>query len=159
MANWYSPDFRCGIKCFITAFKTRLENGYYFNGEMHDFWELVYVTEGSLFVSEDSRVYELTEGDIIFHKPMEFHKIWVEKEQTARAIIMSFDAIDESLSELSHGVHKLDAERRGIFEDLFSTMDETFNINFYVKRKEAPDVVAEKLAFMHFEIFLLGDGA
>jgi len=156
MANWYCPEFRSGIRCFITAFKTRLENDYYFNGEMHDFWELVYVTEGSLLVSEDSRVYELTEGDIIFHKPMEFHKIWVEKGQNARAIIMSFEAADESFTELGNGVYKLDAERRNNFEETFHLLDENFNVNFYVRRKEAPDVVAEKLTFMHFEMFLLG---
>jgi len=155
MGKWYCPEFKCGVKCFITAFKTKLENAYYFNGEMHNFWELVYVTEGSLFVSEDSRVYELTEGDIIFHKPMEFHKIWVEKGQTARAIIMSFDSDEENALELSHGVYKLDAERKSAFEEVYQMLDDNFNLNFYVRRKEKADVVAEKLTFMHFEIFLL----
>ena len=155
MGKWYYPEFKFGVKCFITAFKTKLENSYYFNGEMHNFWELVYVTEGSLFVSEDSRVYELSEGDIIFHKPMEFHKIWVEKDQTARAIIMSFESDDENVMELSHGVYKLDAERKSAFEEVYQMLDESFNLNFYVRRKDKPDMVAEKLTFMHFEIFLL----
>ncbi len=155
MGKWYYPEFKSGIKCFITAFKEKLENGYCFNGEMHNFWELVYVTEGSVFVSEDSRVYELSEGDIIFHKPMEFHKIWVEKDQNARAIIMSFESDDENVKELSHGVYKLDAERQNAFEEVFQMLDENFRLNFYVRRKEEPDTVAEKLTFMHFEIFLL----
>ena len=80
MTNCYYPEFKSGIKSFVAAFKKKFENEYYFVGEMHNFWELVYVTEGSLFVSEDNRIYKLNEGDIIFHKPMEFHKIWVEKD-------------------------------------------------------------------------------
>lgn len=155
MGKWYYPDFKCSVKCFITAFKSKFENSYYFNGEMHNFWEIVYVAEGSLFVSEDSRVYELSEGDIIFHKPMEFHKIWVEKDQNARVIIMSFESDDEYVLELSHGVYKLDAERKSAFEEVYQMLDDSFNLNFYVKRKEKPDLVAEKLTFMHFEIFLL----
>lgn len=155
MAKWYYPEFRCGIKCFITAFKEKFENGYYFNGEMHNFWELVYVTEGNLCVSEDSRVYELTKGDIIFHKPMEFHKIWVEKSQSARAIIISFESNDENITELSHGVYKLDAERQNSFEEIYTMLEEKFKLNFYVRRKDEPDIVAEKIAFMQFEIFLL----
>ncbi len=155
MSKWYYPDYKSSIKCFITAFKERFEKGYYFNGEMHNFWELVYVTEGSVFVSEDSRVYELSEGDIIFHKPMEFHKIWVEKDQHARAIILSFESDDETLDELSHGVYKLDAERQSNFEEFFSMLDENFSLNFYVRRKEAHDPIAEKLTFLNFETFLL----
>lgn len=155
MEQWYYPEFKCGVKCFITAFKEKFENSYYFTGEMHNFWELVYVTEGSLFVSEDSRVYELTAGDIIFHKPMEFHKIWVEKDQTARAIILSFESDDENVMELSHGVYRLDAERKNAFEEVYQMLDESFNLNFYVRRKEKADTVAEKLTFMHFEMFLL----
>lgn len=155
MAKWYYPEFRCGIKCFITAFKEKFENGYYFNGEMHNFWELVYVTEGNLCVSEDSRVYELTKGDIIFHKPMEFHKIWVEKSQSARAIIISFESNDENITELSHGVYKLDAEKQNSFEEIYTMLEEKFKLNFYVRRKDEPDIVAEKIAFMQFEIFLL----
>lgn len=155
MGKWYYPEFRCGIKCFITAFKEKFENGYCFNGEMHNFWELVYVTEGNLCVSEDSRVYELTKGDIIFHKPMEFHKIWVEKNQSARAIIISFESDDANITELSHGVYKLDAERQNSFEEIYTMLEEKFNINFYVRRKDEPDIVAEKITFMQFEIFLL----
>ncbi len=155
MQKWYYPEFKCSVKCFITAFKEKFENSYYFTGEMHNFWEIVYVAEGSLFVSEDSKVYELNEGDIIFHKPMKFHKIWVEKDQEARAIIMSFESDDEYILELSHGVYKLDAERKSEFEEIYQMLDDSFNLNFYVKRKENPDLIAEKLTFMHFEIFLL----
>ena len=155
MGNWYYPEFKSGIKCIITAFKKKFENGFNFLGESHNFWELVYVSEGSLFVSEDSRVYELCEGDVIFHKPMEFHKIWVGKEQNARAIIISFESDDENIMELSHGVFKLDAEKQSAFAELFRMIDENFNLNFYISRKGKPDPIAEKLTFMHFEVLLL----
>jgi len=155
MAKWYYPQYKNGIKCFITAFKEKYENGYYFDGEAHNFWELVYVTEGSLFVSEDDKVYRLSEGNIIFHKPMEFHKIWVEKDQSARAIIISFEAEEEIFDNLADTLYRLDVEKQNAFEEIFHMLNENFHTNFYVRRTENPDIAAEKLTFMHFEIFLL----
>ena len=155
MKKWYYPEFKCEIKCFITAFKEKFENNYCFSGEMHNFWELVYVTEGSLFVSEDSKIYELSQGELIFHKPMEFHRIWVEKEQSAKAIIMSFELENDIFSELSHGVYKLNVEEKNALEEVYQLIDKNFNHDHYVERIETPNILAEKLAFMHFEIFLI----
>jgi len=155
LTNCYYPEFKSGIKSFVAAFKKKFENEYYFVGEMHNFWELVYVTEGSLFVSEDNRIYKLNEGDIIFHKPMEFHKIWVEKDQNARAIVMSFESDDKNFAELGNGVFKLDAEKQNTLEETFHMLDENFNLNFYITRKDIPDPIAEKFTFMTFELFLL----
>ncbi|MBR3933765.1 MAG: AraC family transcriptional regulator [Clostridia bacterium] len=155
MTNLYYPEFKSGIKSFVAAFKKKFENEYYFVGEMHNFWELVCVTEGSLFVSEDSRIYKLNEGDIIFHKPMEFHKIWVEKDQNARAIVMSFESDDKNFAELGSGVFKLDAEKQNILEEVFHMIGENFNLNFYITRKDTPDIIDEKSTFMTFELLLL----
>lgn len=155
MKKLYYPEFKNEIKCFVTAFKEKFENGYCFCGEMHNFWELVYVSEGSLFVSEDSKIYELKQGDLIFHKPMEFHRIWVKNEQTGTAIIMSFESDNEEFMNLSHGVYKLDSEERNTIEKIYRMLDKNFNHEYYVKRNENPDFLGEKLTFMYFEIFLI----
>ena len=53
---------------FFTAYH---KNGYTFTGESHNFWEVMYVISGSICASGNDRVYDLSEGDIIFHEPLE----------------------------------------------------------------------------------------
>lgn len=46
-----------------------------FQGESHDFWEFLFVDKGTALVQTDTDLYRLQDGDIIFHKPNEFHSI------------------------------------------------------------------------------------
>ena len=86
----YSLHRTFQIERINTIFTREWDTNYYFQGEMHNFWEMVYVPFGEVAVSEDERVYELKAGDIIFHKPMEFHKIWARGQEGPRVCIMSF---------------------------------------------------------------------
>ena len=61
-----------------------------FSGEVHDFWEMVYIDSGKLTVSEDEKVYELTKGQAIFHAPMEFHKFFARKSEPTPFKVISF---------------------------------------------------------------------
>lgn len=42
-------------------------------GERHDFWELLYVDKGALQVTAGEQTLRLTQGQLIFHAPGEFH--------------------------------------------------------------------------------------
>lgn len=46
-----------------------------FKGESHDFWEMVYVDKGSVAVRRDTEEKILQQGQVIFHRPNEFHSI------------------------------------------------------------------------------------
>jgi len=46
-----------------------------FQGESHDFWELVYVDKGSVRIRRDREEITLRQGQIVFHRPNEFHSI------------------------------------------------------------------------------------
>ena len=48
---------------------------YAFEGESHDFWEFLYVDKGEVLVRADERQYTMQKGQIIFHKPGEFHSL------------------------------------------------------------------------------------
>ena len=62
------------IKQFFSAFEQIYDSKFSFHGEAHNFWEMLYIIRGNAIVSADERVYSLSNDDIIFHKPMEFHK-------------------------------------------------------------------------------------
>ena len=81
---------------FITAFEANYSTDFYFKGEYHDFWEIVVVLSGNIGVTSDENIYHLKRRDLIVHKPMEFHKLWVEGNKQPQLLIFSFKAdIDE----------------------------------------------------------------
>lgn len=85
------------VKSIVTAIDAVRPKGFYFEGEMHDFWELVCVTEGVAAATGDERVYSLKKGDLIFHKPMEFHRVWSAEGTAPRLLIVSFEATGKGM--------------------------------------------------------------
>ncbi len=73
-----------------TVFTKEFEAGFNFSGEIHNFWECLYVISGDVCVSADERIYNLSDGDIIFHKPLELHKFYIKDSGPARLFIFSF---------------------------------------------------------------------
>ena len=70
----YKINQLINITEMYSFFERQFGKDYSFPGESHNFWECMYVEDGSVCVSGDERVYSLKSGEIIFHKPMEFHK-------------------------------------------------------------------------------------
>lgn len=64
---------------------------FYFSGEAHDFWEILYVDYGEITATADERIYRLDGGKLLFHKPMEFHRVWTD-DKPARIQTVSFTA-------------------------------------------------------------------
>lgn len=80
-------------------------NGFVFEGEHHDFWELLYVDKGSVEVRADDRTHELTQGHIIFHKPDEFHTVQVKSHhKPPNLIVISFDCASPGMATLADRV-------------------------------------------------------
>lgn len=94
------------VDAAITAFDAVHPAGFYFTGEMHDFWEAVCVVEGQANAAADGRIYALSSGDILFHKPMEFHRIWAD-EGEHRVVIISFAAHGEAMQAFENRQFKL----------------------------------------------------
>jgi len=59
-----------------------------FDGESHDFWEIIFIDRGCVTITADDRIIELNQGEAYFHKPNEFHT--VEANGFATSIIVSF---------------------------------------------------------------------
>ncbi len=61
------------IEQVVTIHYFELLKDYKFTGERHDFWEFLYVDKGTMIVQTDHHEYALQQGEIIFHKPNEWH--------------------------------------------------------------------------------------
>ena len=112
-------DKKINIKSFISCFEKHIfrDEDFYFDGESHNFWEMVYITEGEWGISADDRVYKLTEGQVIFHKPMEFHKIWKNSDLGAGCFVCSFE-LEGDYSFLEGNVFKVNHSQKLLIETI-----------------------------------------
>lgn len=75
-----------------TAFQERIEPDYVFRGEVHDFYELVLVMEGTIGVTAGGDSFMMEAPSAILHPPMEFHSLRGTGNKPAKIIIFSFSA-------------------------------------------------------------------
>lgn len=90
---WRSYEIKEQVKItrLYSLFKRHFNKGHIFSGEMHDFWEAVYVVDGEVIISSDENVQNFKSGDIIFHKPLELHKFNVTGGNGATLFVFTFD--------------------------------------------------------------------
>lgn len=96
---------RVRVTKLYTAFEAHYHSDFYFGGEVHDFWELVVITDGAVGVTADHQVYSLHQGQAILHQPMEFHRIWAAEGTDPTVIVITFSAQD--LEGALRGVRQL----------------------------------------------------
>ena len=69
------PKTVVDITKIVTIHYYEVGKDFIFDGEYHDFWELVYVDKGSVAITRDGEENILAQGEVIFHCPNEFHTI------------------------------------------------------------------------------------
>ena len=62
-----------------------------YEGESHDFWELLCVDNGVIEVTAGDQNLVLEKGEMIFHKPNEFHALRANGQIAPNLIVISFD--------------------------------------------------------------------
>ena len=110
------------IDALYTLFSDTREPSYSFEGERHDFWEIVCVLEGRVGVASDNDLYTLSEGQAVIHTPMEFHNIWSENVKNT-VFIFSFAG---KMPELKHKVYNFSASERAMISDIMEQSSKTF---------------------------------
>ncbi len=132
------------------------KDAFFYPGEIHNRWEFVYVEKGKVTVAENEKIYELSEGQAIFHAPMEFHRYWVKTENLpTRLRIASFE-IDTTIEHtLSKGVFTFAINEKEEFAEIIQALTEKSSLGYWSENITATP--AENLfAIKAFEKFLLG---
>ncbi|MBR3978996.1 MAG: helix-turn-helix transcriptional regulator [Oscillospiraceae bacterium] len=107
------------ITTVFTLFLRRCQAPFVFSGELHDLWEILYVRRGNATVTADDKVYHLSSGSVIFHKPMEFHQIYAD-EPGLEIFVSSFNMTGELSYKFKGTVFELLPEEVDLFEELIS---------------------------------------
>ncbi len=116
-----------------------------YKGEKHNFWEFLYVDKGEAEVMADASGYQLKQGDIIFHKPNEFHSVWANKVIAPNLIVLSFECMSPAMSNFEEKIFNLGDSERDLLAVILKEGMNTFMppfdqywINTLNKRQDAP---------------------
>ena len=118
---------RIEISSLYTAFEQRMDKNFYFAGESHVFWEMVCVLEGNVGVTADDDVYSLCAGQMILHKPMEFHRLWASGGTEPVVCIFSFSATN--MPTLNGRVYKMTANDQVRVKKLHDNIHEHYEMD------------------------------
>ena len=61
------------VEKIITIFYMELSKDFHYEGESHDFWEMVYCDKGNMVAITEGLPIELHAGECLFHQPNEYH--------------------------------------------------------------------------------------
>lgn len=139
------------IDGLYSMFEAKREPEFYFSGESHSAWEMVYICDGSVGITADEKVYKLQSGDVIFHHPMQFHKIWSEDGQSPHTFITSFYLDGELSYKLKNGVFRLNDVQTGIIQAAINALRTHFGtelsgtgeINYAEKFRKKEDMLLQ----------------
>ncbi len=156
------------IDTLFSLFTEHKPNGFHFPGETHNFWECLYVIDGSACVSGDDKVYELSAGDIVFHKPMELHKFYIDHENGAKLLIFSFNLKGPLSEYFKDKVFRLNNEQQSIIYSLLDFINRqvplTHNSNEYRKedqllrlKNNSPVYLQRIVTFLYSLLLSLGE--
>lgn len=78
------------INSIISVHYFQYMSDFSFPGESHDFWELVCVDRGEIDAVAGHRRLTLKKGNILFHKPNEFHNVLTNGRVSPSLVVIGF---------------------------------------------------------------------
>ena len=88
------------------------KSDFHFAGERHNFWEFQCVDKGKAEIETDNGIYHLTSGQLIFHRPNEFHNLIAIGNTAPNIVVVSFECDSPCMKFFEKKLLKLsDSER------------------------------------------------
>lgn len=116
------------VESLYVAIEDTKPSTFVFAGEQHDFWEAVLVCSGEAVATGDERVYNLKAGDILFHKPMEYHRIAAYGGMPLELKNISFTASGEGMKLFENGMFSLNYSLLENFKSLFEKFQKAIKL-------------------------------
>ena len=141
MKDFYMTTLKTPISinkiCTVHYFE--FSKDYSFVGEQHDFWEVVYVDKGEITAVAGENEILLKTGDMIFHKPNEWHTIRSNGKTSTNIVIVTFKSNSESMNFFENKVIKVGQREKGYIAEI---------INEYLKAFKTPlnEIYTNKLS-------------
>lgn len=100
---------------------------YAFKGESHDFWELVYVDKGQVREVAEDVTYEMLQGQMIFHKPNEYHNLMANGTVAPNVVIVSFVSHSPAMAFFENKVMYATQQQRKLLSNIIHEARQAFS--------------------------------
>ena len=107
------------IESLITVFYMELSKNFSYEGERHNFWEMVYIDKGQMICTAENNRFILKSGQMIFHQPNEFHNLSGDGRTSPNVSILTFECKSRAMKYFEGKIFRLDAEERNMLSMLF----------------------------------------
>lgn len=97
-----------------------------FEGESHNFWEILIVDKGEVDVTAGEKQLVLTRGDIIFHKPNEFHSLKANGKIAPNLVVISFECDSPAMSFFEEKMLQVTEHERSLLGTIIKEARLTF---------------------------------
>lgn len=108
------------VEKIITLFYMELSKNFYHDGERHNFWEMVYIDKGEMICTVEDNQFILKSGEIVFHKPNEFHNLSGNRDTAPNVSILTFECKSRAMKHFEGKIFKLSSEEKSLLSELFS---------------------------------------
>ena len=149
------------IKKIVTVHYFEYTKDFTFDGEEHDFWELVYVDKGVIDITADDRSYQLRQGEITFHKPCEFHSLKANGSIAPNLVIIAFECRAKAARFFANKILKINGDQKEYLSTIVKEAGRAFSSPLsdpYLQKleKATPEVFgSEQLIKTALEILLI----
>jgi AraC-like DNA-binding protein len=108
-----------------SAFYYDVPYDFAYNGERHSGWEFVYVEKGKVRATAENSKYILKSGEMVCHKPMEFHKLEPYQEGTT-IIVFCFECNDFSMQFFNNKIISVNQRQKLYLNDIVTYAQKLF---------------------------------
>ena len=149
------------IEKIVTLHYFEFTKDYCFEGELHDFWELVYADKSEVICSRGNEDIVLKQGGIIFHKPNEFHTIRSNGITAPNAFVMTFVCRSAVMSFFDEKQFTLGTKLRQYISSIIDEARQTFDIPAFnprlkkLKKLDKANLGGQQMIRTYLEQFLI----
>lgn len=149
------------IKRVISIHYFEYMSDFIFSGESHNFWEFLCVDKGEVDITADREHLTLQRGNIIFHKPNEFHSVAANGMTAPNLVVVGFECGDPSMSFFESKILNVGESERTLLAQIISEARTNFCTVLddpyleQLKRGEQPPFGAEQMIKIHLEQLLI----
>lgn len=149
------------VDSIVTVHYFEYNKNFMFSGESHDFWEFVYVDKGEITAITEKGETKLRHGEIIFHRPNEWHNIKANGVHAANVVIMSFTMRGKYEDFFSDAVLKVGNFQKILLSKIINESIAAFSTpldDFFTEKlaKRSGSECSQQLVQLYLTEFLIG---
>lgn len=133
---------RLHVEEILATYYQVRKGGYVYPGEIHPYFEMVYIDHGSMQMNVDGKDYSLSKYDLMLYYPEQFHSHYTLPDQNCSYLTVIFrmnDELDESLK------NRVFHTRKDIYQVLCR----------FMKAVQTDDYLNQELSILYFKEVLI----